>query len=46
MKKDAEVRYAIIEIQNDEPFVVLPPSNNNTLFFIDDVILHNLKKCF
>jgi polyphosphate kinase len=48
MKKNAEVRYAIIEIPKTmNRFVVLPPNNGKQyVILIDDVIRHNLKGVF
>ncbi|MDG2433560.1 polyphosphate kinase 1 [Flavobacterium sp.] len=48
MKKDAEVRYAIIEIPKTmNRFVVLPSSDHNQyVILIDDVIRHNLEGIF
>ncbi len=48
MKKDAEVRYAIIEIPKTmNRFVVLPSSNEKQyVILIDDVIRHNLMSIF
>jgi polyphosphate kinase len=48
MKKNAEVRYAIIEIPKTmNRFVVLPSSNSKQyVILIDDVIRHNLKGVF
>jgi polyphosphate kinase len=46
LKKNAEVRYAIIEIpKNNESFCgVLPSSDHNQyVILIDDVIRHNLE---
>jgi polyphosphate kinase len=48
MKKDAEVRYAIIEIPNTvNRFVVLPSSDDKKyIILLDDVIRHNLSSIF
>jgi polyphosphate kinase len=48
MKKDSEVRYAIIEIPKTmNRFVVLPSYlNKQYVILIDDVIRHNLKSVF
>ena len=48
MKKEAEVRYAIIEIPKTmNRFVVLPSSDQNQyVILIDDVIRHNLEGIF
>ena len=48
MKKQAEVRYAIIEIPKTmNRFVVLPSSDHNQyVILIDDVIRHNLEGIF
>ncbi|MGO4819103.1 polyphosphate kinase 1 [Flavobacterium sp. W22_SRS_FP1] len=48
MKKDSEVRYAIIEIPKTmNRFVVLPSYlNKQYVILIDDVIRHNLKSIF
>ena len=48
MKKNAEVRYAIIEIPNTiNRFVVLPSSDNKKyVILLDDVIRHNLSSIF
>jgi polyphosphate kinase len=48
MKKDAEVRYAIIEIPNTvNRFVVLPSSDDKKyVILLDDVIRHNLSSIF
>ncbi|WP_281337354.1 polyphosphate kinase 1 [Flavobacterium eburneipallidum] len=48
MKKNAEVRYAIIEIPNRiNRFVVLPPQDNKQyVILIDDVIRYNLSSIF
>ncbi len=48
MKKNAEVRYAIIEIPKTmNRFVVLPSSDHNQyVILIDDVIRHNLEGIF
>jgi polyphosphate kinase len=48
MKKNAEVRYAIIEIPNTiNRFVVLPSTDNKKyVILLDDVIRHNLSSIF
>jgi polyphosphate kinase len=46
MKKDSEVRYAIIEIQNDESICSFTVYNKQYVILIDDVIRHNLKSVF
>ncbi|MBA4276292.1 polyphosphate kinase 1 [Flavobacterium sp.] len=48
MKKDAEIRYAIIEIPNTiNRFVVLPSTDNKKyVILLDDVIRHNLSSIF
>ncbi len=48
MKKDAEVRYAVIEIPKTiNRFVVLPSSNDkHYVILLDDVIRHNLESIF
>jgi polyphosphate kinase len=48
MKKEAEIRYAIIEIPKTmNRFVVLPSSDQNQyVILIDDVIRHNLEGIF
>ena len=48
MKKNAEVRYAIIEIPNTvNRFVVLPSSDDKKyVILLDDVIRHNLSSIF
>lgn len=48
MKKNAEVRYAIIEIPNTiNRFVVLPSTDNKKyIILLDDVIRHNLGSVF
>jgi polyphosphate kinase len=48
MKKNAEVRYAIIEIPNTvNRFVVLPSSDDKKyIILLDDVIRHNLSSIF
>lgn len=48
MKKDSEVRYAIIEIPKTmNRFVVLPSNDDKQyVILIDDVIRHNLKSIF
>jgi polyphosphate kinase len=43
MKKEIQVRYAIIEIQNDESIVFYLYLNKQYVILIDDVIRHNLK---